>query len=128
VTPGDPGSAWGGRQGSRWTKRVTYKVGGVPVPLTGFGVEFRMRHYFDTPGDPLLHFTRDDLEITVDDDAGQITLDFAATTMRALPDTLGKAPHEAELDLVPAGDATKAFALLAGPFPIDPEVMTVDDD
>lgn len=124
--PGDP--QWSGRQGFAWTRTFRVKVAGVPVPLTGYGIEFRMRRYFDTTGDPLLEFTRDNDEFVVDDLAGEMVLTIDALKMRALPDTLGRAPFQAELDLLPDNDPAQAFALVAGPFPIDPEVMIVDGD
>jgi hypothetical protein len=126
--PGDPGVAWGGRQGFRWTKTITVSAAGNPVTLDSYGVRFTLRHYFDTPGTSLMQFTRGDPQIEVDDDAGTITLTIDALLMRSIPDTLGKAPHEADLVLIPDGDEHLAFALLAGPWPQLPEVKADDDD
>lgn len=126
MLPGDP--EWSGRQGFRFERTITIRAGTPkePVPLTGFGVRFRMRHWFTTDGAPLLEFTRDDPELDVDDDLAQIVFTIDAVKMRALPSTLGLQPHQAQLDLIPDGDETLAWTPLAGPFPIDPEVMTDD--
>lgn len=128
MLPGDP--QWAGRQGVVFERTITIRAGNPkePVPLTDCGVRFRMRHWYTTPGDPLALFTRDDPQIVVVDDAATILLTIDAELMRALPSTLGLQPHQAQLDLIPDGDEAQAWTPLAGPFPIDPEVMTDDSD
>lgn len=115
---------WAGRQGTQFTRTLYVTAGGIPLPLTGYTVRLTMRRWYDSP-DTLLELGRDD-GLVVNDGAGSIALTITAVQMADLPPSLDLPGWPWDLELVPDGDEDRAFALLTGVFPVDPEVSKVD--
>lgn len=109
-----------GRQGSVFRRTITVVANGDPMDLTGVGIRMQARREL-ADVDPELSLELGD-GITVADDptTGVFVIAIDAETMADLnPAALGL---HFDLELVPAGDDTLAFALLAGRFAIEAEV------
>lgn len=106
------------RQGSRFTRTVTYTdSAGSAIDMSGWDLRMQARTVPDST-DTVLDISDGGGLTYIDAAAGEFEIDVSAVTMADVP----AGTYWYDLECVPGGDETFAFALLAGRLVVAAEV------